>query len=338
MMKLPEVNVSYGDLYIMLIAPIRSKLLLTGVELKVFNHLSEPRSADAVAEAIGGHSGNTRGFLDGLAAIDILEKKEGVYRNLPSAQAFLVEGTPTYLGRLFGVIDRSMVSSLGNLSELVKEGSPPVREVGSLSEGVVAEYTAVTASSEVAGHAQLVVKIVSRLPEFPSFRKMLDLGGGPGLVGMAVVAAHPIMKGIVFDLPEVVRLTEAFIGEYEMGDRVGVLSGDFNNDSIGGGYDLVLASASLQFVKDIDSVVRKVYDALNPGGVFVSFFPFGLTHEGTKPEIVVLGLLSTTLMGEGKGWEQGFVADSMIRVGFRSIRSRTVDTPWGPMDLDIARK
>jgi hypothetical protein len=45
MKKLPEVKESFGALYQMLIAPIKSKLLLTGIELKVFNHLSEPMNA-----------------------------------------------------------------------------------------------------------------------------------------------------------------------------------------------------------------------------------------------------------------------------------------------------
>ena len=63
MKNLPEVNVSFEELYRMLIGPIKSKLMLTGIELGVFNHLSEPRSAEAVAEAIGAHPGNTGLFL-----------------------------------------------------------------------------------------------------------------------------------------------------------------------------------------------------------------------------------------------------------------------------------
>ena len=39
MKKLPEVNVVFEDLYRMLVTPIRSKLLLTGIERKVFNQL-----------------------------------------------------------------------------------------------------------------------------------------------------------------------------------------------------------------------------------------------------------------------------------------------------------
>jgi hypothetical protein len=39
MKKLPEVNVVFEDLYRLLVTPIRSKLLLTGIERKVFNQL-----------------------------------------------------------------------------------------------------------------------------------------------------------------------------------------------------------------------------------------------------------------------------------------------------------
>jgi len=53
MRKFPEVNVSFEELYRMFVAPIRAKLMLTGIELGVFNQLSEPRSAEAVAKEIG---------------------------------------------------------------------------------------------------------------------------------------------------------------------------------------------------------------------------------------------------------------------------------------------
>jgi hypothetical protein len=101
MKKLPEVNVSFEELYGMLVAPIRSKLLLTGIELGVFNQLSEPRSANAVAEALGTHSENTRLFLDGLAASKIVEKNDGLYQNTAVTQTFLVEGRSTFLGQMF---------------------------------------------------------------------------------------------------------------------------------------------------------------------------------------------------------------------------------------------
>jgi hypothetical protein len=39
-----------------------------------------------------------------------------------------------------------------------------------------------------------------------------------------------------------------------------------------------------------------------------------------------------------KAFDQGIIADEMLRVGFRSVRSQTMDNGWGTMDMDIARK
>ena len=339
MKKLPEVNESFGELYRTLIGPIKSKLLLTGIELKVFNHLSEPKSAEAVAEVIGTHPVNTKLFLDGLAASDLLEKNDGLYQNTAVTQTFLVEDSPTFLGQMFTLQAQMWDPALNDMSRLVKEGAPqhsPEADMG--SEEMWAQFAASLANYERAGMAQQVVEFVSELPEFPSFRKMLDLGGGPGLVGIAIVASHPSMKGVIFDRPAIIKVAETFIKEYEMEDRMGVLAGDYNCDSIGEGYDLIWASNTLNFARhDLDSLMKNIYDALNPGGVFISFCE-GLTHERTKTDFVVLSMMSIALMGQDMCFDQGEIADSMLRVGFKSVRSRTLDALWGAADHDIGRK
>ena len=340
MKKLPEVNVDFEDLYRMLVAPIRSKLMLTGIELKVFNHLGESRSAESVVEVIGTHPENTRLFLDGLAASDLVTKKNGLYQNTSVTQAFLVEDRPTFLGPLFAFTDKQWFhASLKDLPKLVKEGPPPPSPEANMgTEEMWAQVVKSIANNQRAGRAQQAVEIVSELPEFPSFRKMLDLGGNAGIHGIAIVASHPSMKGVIFDRPAIIKVAETFIIEYEMEDRMEVLSGDFSHDSIGERYDLIWACAALNYVRaDLDSFTKKIYDALNPDGVFISFQE-GLSHDRTKPHIHVLGNLSTALMGQDHDFDQGEIADSMLHVGFKSVRSRTLDTPMGPMDLDIGMK
>jgi len=255
-------------------------------------------------------------------------------------RAFLVEGSPIYLGQLFTLSTQfSWHAALNDLPKLVKEGPPPPSpEMDMGSEELWALAATVMANQEQAGQAQQAAEIVSGLPEFPLFRKMLDLGGGPGIVGIAIVGAHPSMKGVIFDRPPVVKVAETCIKEYEMENRMEVLAGDYNQDSIGEGYDLVWASNALTFARhDMDSLMKKIYDALNPGGVLVVLHE-GLTHERTKPDVMVLCMMSMALMGQDMCFDQGFIADSMLRVGFKSVRSRTLDTDWGPMDLDIGRK
>jgi hypothetical protein len=39
-----------------------------------------------------------------------------------------------------------------------------------------------------------------------------------------------------------------------------------------------------------------------------------------------------------RAFAQGEIAEAMLGAGFNAVRSRTLHTGWGQMDLDIARK
>ena len=336
-MKLPHEPLDFSYLYNMLFAPIRLKLLLTSIDLKIFNYLSEPKSAIKVAKELKSNPKNTKVLLDGLTAIDLVHKSQGIYQNTLISQTFLVRGNQTYLGSMIKFMSLSD-APLENLTEYVINGPPPKPSSTPFSEEILAQTTSMMANIERAGDAQQMVKIVTKLPEFAHFRKMLDLGGGPGIIGMAIVDAHPNMKGVIFDLPLVVKITKTFIKEFKMQDRVEILGGDYNNDPIGENYDLIVTCNSLQFASDINLVMKKMFDSLNQKGVLVSLFGFGRTNENTKPENLVLGLLSRALMGKNMEFHEGYLADSMTQTGFKSVQSKILKTSWGNMELDIARK
>ncbi|OPY54561.1 MAG: O-methyltransferase [Methanosaeta sp. PtaU1.Bin112] len=337
-MNLPEIVVSCEVLYRMLYAPIKAKLLMSGIELKVFNQLSGPKSAEEVAKNIGCHIRNTMVFLNGLAACDLLEKHNGLYQNTPIAQAFLVEGSPTYLGE--GFVHQASITDamLANLTKMIREGPPAKPSEDDADPQKWSQFASWMANNERAGIAQQMSELISLQPEFASFRKMLDLGGGPGIFGISMVANHPTMRGVIFDRKPVVEVAERFIKEYGLEDRMEVLAGDYNHDPIGEGYDLIWASATLNFAREnMDAVMKKIYEALNPGGLFVNLSE-GLTDEGTKPDFYVLCTVGWAMNGPMMAFDQGFIAESMLKAGFRSVRSRTLETGWGPMDIDIARK
>lgn len=339
-MYVPEkINEDYKDLYQMIVAPGKRDLLMAGIELKIFDQLSEPISADGVAEKIGSHSKNTEHLLNGLAAVDIVTKKAGLYQNTKKTERFLAEGSPTYLGDLFNVWDKQFFAEHEELLNLVRNGPPPPSETADMgSEEMWAQLAHAMAAAQKAGIASEAAQIISDLPEFSSMKKMLDLGGGPGLLGMAIVSAHPTMTGVIYDRQAVVHVALEYINSYDLQDRMDVMAGDYNTDAIGEGYDLIWASNSLYFIKDnAEKIMKKMYDALNPGGLFVVFHP-GLTNERTKPDLMVVSMTVMNLRGQDMNLNQGEIADEMLRVGFKSVKSRTMETTFGPMDLDIGRK
>lgn len=336
MKSLPEVSLSFEPLTRILYGAVPARLLLTAIELKVFSHLAEPTPAESLAGRIGSHPQNTRLFLDALTANELLHKREERYWNTPLANAFLVEGRPTYLGDVLRNLAEYLRPSLENMTTLVRDGqrSPLDFSDPSLQE----RETEIYANYQRAGCAQQAAAIISRLPEFPHMNRMLDLGGGAGLIGTAIVAAHPTMTGVIFDRPEVAEVAQQFIREYELEDRVSVMGGDYSTDPIGQGYDLVWTSYTLNFYREnLDRIIGKIHAALNPGGIYISLAE-GLTDERTRPTVMIN---ARALSERSDLWfDEGDIAQAMLRVGFRSVHSRPmhVPQPHGPAAIDIARK
>jgi len=335
MKGLPDVNISFEPLTRMLYGAIPTKLLLTGIQFKVFSHLTEPRSGESLADKLGTHPPSTRSLLDGLTANGLLCKRDERYRNTPLSDTFLVDDRPTYLGDVLRNLYEYSRPALEAMTTIVRTGqSPPVTFADtSLQE----RETEIYANDQRAGRAQQAAAAVSTLPEFPRMRRMLDLGGGAGLIGSSIVAAHPSMTGVLFDRPGVVKVARGFIREYGLEDRVTVMAGDFATDSIGDGYDLVWTSFVLNFFRGkLDPILRKIHAALAPGGVFVNLAE-GLTEERTKPTMMVNSMLfgRSDLM-----FDEGEIAQAMLRVGFRSVHSRVAEgpQPHGPVMIDVARK
>lgn len=175
------------------------------------------------------------------------------------------------------------------------------------------------------------------MPEFPHFERMLDLGGGAGIYTVALVSHHPTLKGTVLDFPHVVEISRKIIREYGLQDRIDVLGADFTKDDIGSGYDLVWASECLGNPDEVEKIVKKVYESMNPGGMFISHHP-AVNRERTWPinaawiyHIMAFGGQDTIL------YEMD-ISGAMLKVGFKSVESRYVEDYWGTDKVDIARK
>ena len=339
METLPEVKQSYKSIFDMCSWPAREKVIEAALKLKVFNMLNEPVSAGEVANRLGTHTHNTGLFLDSLAAIDLVEKKNGRYQNLPVSREFLVEDSPAYLGPVIEYMFTYETFTAEELLDLVKKGSESPGDTHTASDEMTEVEVSSHAAFERSGKAQFITKIAASLPEFESCQKMLDLGCGPGINGIAIVSAHPVMKGVSFDRPRTIAAAREMISRYGMEDRMEAIGGDYTEGPIGEGYDLILASDTLYYTREeIDPIMAKLHGALNPGGVLVTIHPC-LHSERTRPSSLVLGSLYSGLKGEDMGLlDQDFLADAMLRAGFKSVRSTTVDTDWGEETIDIGRK
>ena len=76
----------------------KPQVLKHAINFKVFNYLSEPTSAKEIVKKLETTPEPTSRLLDMLAILGVISKKDGQYRNTTSAEEYLVEGKPTYMG------------------------------------------------------------------------------------------------------------------------------------------------------------------------------------------------------------------------------------------------
>ncbi len=101
MKKIPEVKNDFKGLYDKLLTGQEANLFLAAIERKIFRELSDWKSPGELAENLCLDPKNTGVFLNSLASLDLIEKKNGRFRNLPTAEEFLAEKNDVYLGDFF---------------------------------------------------------------------------------------------------------------------------------------------------------------------------------------------------------------------------------------------
>jgi predicted O-methyltransferase YrrM len=312
-----------------------TKILFAGIELDVFSVLEEEKNNVEVAEKLNLNEENTKYLLDALTSLNLLVKIGGKYINSNISSEFLVNSSECYIGSLL----KSKRDLDIDVVKLVKEGYRGEAEnKNEKATRILSDYDQVMKTAQKVIRAKEIASIVTSLPEFCGFKKMLDLGGGPGLITIEIAKKHPELKCVIFDKPSTAKIAYESIIEFGMESRIEVLSGDYLADSIGEKYDFILASGTLNFAKkDLDTVVKKIYDALNPNGVFMCISD-GLTEEGTKPKEMVINWLPYRLKGLDFGLEQGEVSNVALRCGFTNVYKRTVSMIVSEQDVDIAKK
>jgi SAM-dependent methyltransferase len=338
MKEFPEIQNSWNDLYDLVSIGAQSTFFNNALEWKIFDYMTEPVSSQKIAENIKSHHRNTELFLNILAGMGLIKKANGLFCNSKKSNEYLVTTSQTYLGSYFSFMNKWGDKMSPTVESLVKNG-PPLQQAMNVSAGELwAEAARLSGVYQYCGEAQNIAQIVSKLPEFSSMKLMLDLGGGAGFYSMAIVKAHPTLKGVVFEQPAVAAVTREFIKEYQIDERVSVMEGDYLTSDLGGPYDFIFASSTLNFYKNnLDPMFSKIYASLNPGGIFMTHQD-GITSERTQPVCHIAAFLLPELMGADFAFEQGDIAETMLRTGFKSVRSFTRHSNFGDMDVDIARK
>lgn len=332
---MPQKTTMPARLFDLIQAPLRWQLLKTGLDFGLFEHLDEPASADDVAAALGLDARRTGLVLDGLCAMELLKKHQGRYVLTPEAAPYLTRSGPLSL--------KDMLTTLpalrhGDIGAALCGDALPITP----SDMADPAFWARSADSLRAFHramaAETALSLLEAMPEWAGVRRFLDLGAGSEVLATRILQRRPDMRVSVFDLPPMAdRIRAALEPENGVGSPIEILSGDYNDAPLGVDHDIIWAAMTLYYARDLVGFLGKIRRSLRKNGLFLSLHE-GLRAERTAPESHVVGRLIPALRGQDRSFSQGEIADALEKAGFSKVDSQPVDTPFGPMRLDIGRR
>jgi len=239
-------------------------VLGAAAELDVFGLLAdEPMAADAVAARLEADSRATAVLLDAVAAIGLLDKRDGVYACAPGAADVLTaSGSRSALAMTHHLTN--CLRSWAQLARVVKTGVPADR-VPSI-RGEAGDRAAFIGGMDDLSRS-LAPGLVAELGP-PRFRHLLDVGGASGTWTIAFLKAVPEATATLFDLPPVIPMAERRLAEAGVAGRVTLVAGDYEADPLPPGADLAWVSAIVHqnSMAENRALLGKVYAALAPGG------------------------------------------------------------------------
>jgi hypothetical protein len=318
-----------------------SKTLLSAIEMELFTELAKhPEDLAAIQARLGLHPRSARDFLDALVSLGFLERVDGKYKNTPATDLFLDKRKGSYIGGMLEMANHRLYRFWGNLTEALRTGKPQneSKEGGTgLFEALYADpgrlkqfLSAMTGLSHGAN-----VAIAQNFP-WKDYKTYVDVGTAQGDLAVQVAKAHPHLKGIGFDLPEVAPIFEDYAQANGLADRLEFQAGSFFSDPLPKA-DVVMMGHILHDW-DLDEkkmLIRKAYEAIPQGGALIAYE--AIIDDGRSQNAFGL-LMSLNMLIETPGGFDYTGADCtgwMKEAGFRKMR---VEHLVGPDSMVVGIK
>jgi len=299
-----------------------SKAMFTAVGMGIFDLLDEgPARAAAVAARMGADADATARLLDGCAALGLVRKQDGVYRNERVAERYLCSHSADSLCGYIRYSDEALYPMWGHLADAVREGTPRWKQAFGIEGNPFNGFFRSEAAMRdflrgMHGFGRLSSPRVAAAFDLSHFRRVVDLGGATGHLAMAVCDRYPEMRGVVFDLP---RVIEAAGTAHE---RVEFVGGDFFTGELPEG-DLYALGRILHDWGDqkIGLLLGKIHAKLRPGGGLLLAEKL-LADDGVGPTEANMQSLNMLVATEGKERSLGEYTRLLRAAGFGQVDGR----------------
>ena len=245
---------------------MQSRILLSAIELDIFTRIGDgKKTSKQIAQEIDADERATDRLLNALCALSILTKEKADFINTPSSHKFLNRTSEMFQGNLFHTAH--LWHTWSTLTDSVKKGH-------AVKQRDTAQQDPQWLEAFIGAMHHRGKKQAPQLASLLNLEKttnVLDVGGGSGVFAMAIIQQKPDASAVVFDLPDVIPITERYIQQENLSHKIKTQKGNYLTANFGYGFDLIFLSAIIHInsYEENEDLIKRCSDALNTGGQLV---------------------------------------------------------------------
>jgi 2-polyprenyl-3-methyl-5-hydroxy-6-metoxy-1,4-benzoquinol methylase len=315
-------------------------ILRAGVELDVFTAVAEgSHTAAEIGRATHASERGIRILCDCLTIMGLLSKGGNSYSLTPDSAFFLDSRSPAYLGKAFKfLLHRRQLENLDKLTESVRKGGSSGTDHALDPDDPIWVDFARGMAPIMFPAAQAMAQILQPALASKPAPKVLDIAAGHGTFGITVAQHFPNAQIFAVDWANVLEVARENAQARGVSNRVHLLPGSAFEVDFGTGYDAALVTNFLHHFDPAtnESLLRKVRDALNPGGqlIILEFVPNEDRVTPPPAAFFSMTMLSNTPRGDAYTFAE--LAGMCRNSGFEGARLAPLEGM--PQSLVVARK
>lgn len=294
-----------------------SRALLSAVELDLFTILHRGvKTPEGLAQAAGISQRGVQLLLPFLLALELVEEERGMLKLTDAGKLLSAKNPENRLGIFLHHLH--LWEKWHRLTEALQSGSP-VDDTLDTESFILAMAHGKTFPAK---------DVIGLLPD-GKFKKILDVGGGPGTYTQALAQRYTGAKVIILDYEEVLEIARRVMHQDLLAQkRIHFRAGDFRTRHWGNSYDLIWVSNIIHSygVEDVQVLFSKAYDATKPGG-YLAVKDFYLEPDGKGPLFPALfGLNMLVNTDEGRTYRLDEVHNLLADAGWEVQETLPVET------------
>jgi hypothetical protein len=306
-------------------------LLCVLAELGVADEVADgPLTVEEIADRTGTHADSLYRILRAVASKGVFtEVAPRTFALTPMAEV-LRSGVPGSLRDSYRLHAQPAVrDAYAAIGHTVRTGEPAFEHVhGAELFSYLTAHPELSElfSSAMGNQARVVQSAAVEAYDLSDVGRLVDIGGAHGHLVAAILRRYPKMRGVVFDLPNVVPGAQQVLHDAGVWDRAELVGGDYLTSVPADGDAYVISHVSHQLSdEDAVTVLSNVRRAMRPAGRVVVIDP--VLPEGDTPHLGKFMDITMMTLTHGRDRTEAELAALFRASGLRHVDTVAMSAP-----------